>query len=171
MPKGTVAVIVEWILLGVSAVLMVACGLFVAAESSFLAVDRPLVERRAAAGWLAHAEGKNDEAVQLLRSAAELEDSTDKHPVTPGAILPARELLGDLLIELKQPAQALKEFEIVLQTAPNRFNSLFGAAHAAQLMGNQQKARTYYQKLVASCAYADNARPELQQAKKFLAKK
>ncbi|MEP7339104.1 MAG: hypothetical protein ABI977_15315 [Acidobacteriota bacterium] len=128
------------------------------------------IQRRAAAAWLAHAEGKNDEAIQLLRAAAELEDSTDKHPVTPGAILPARELLGDLLLELKRPAQALKEFETVLRTAPNRFNSLSGAARAANLTGNQQKARIYNAKLLAVCAHADNARPELQQAKRFLTK-
>jgi hypothetical protein len=123
------------------------------------------IQHRAATGWLAHAEGKNNDAVELLRAAAELEDSTDKHPVTPGAILPARELLGDLLLELKQPAQALKEFETVLRTAPNRFNSLSGAARAAHLTGNQQKARIYNAKLLAVCVRADNTRPELQQAK------
>ena len=129
------------------------------------------IQRQAAAAWLAHAEGKSDEAEQLLRAAAELEDSTDKHPVTPGAILPAREMLGDLLLELKQPRPALKEYEAVLQTAPNRFNSLYGAAHAAELAGNGQKARTYYAKLMTVCDHADGLRPELQQAKAYLAKK
>jgi tetratricopeptide (TPR) repeat protein len=129
------------------------------------------IQRQAAAAWLAQAEGKTDEAAALLRAAAELEDSTDKHPVTPGAILPAREMLGDLLLELKQPTQALKEYEAVLQTAPNRFNSLYGAGQAAELGGNRQKARAYYKKLTTICGHATGRRSELQLAKEYLAKK
>jgi tetratricopeptide (TPR) repeat protein len=126
------------------------------------------IQRLSAAAWLARAEGKDDESVRLLRAAADLEDSTDKHPVTPGTILPAREMLGDLLLELKQSAQALKEFEAVLQTAPNRFNTLYGAAQAAELAGSRQRARAYYTKLLALCGQADGARPELQKAKSYL---
>jgi tetratricopeptide (TPR) repeat protein len=129
------------------------------------------IQHQAASAWLAQAEGKTGEAERLLRAAAELEDTTDKNPVTPGAILPAREMLGDLLLELKQPAQALKEYETVLLTAPNRFNSLYGAAHAAELAGNRQKARAYYTKLTASCSRATGRRPELQSAKVYLAKR
>jgi hypothetical protein len=126
------------------------------------------IQRQTAAAWLAQAEGKSDEALRSMRSAAELEDSTDKHPVTPGAILPAREMLGDLLLELKRPVEALREYEAVLQTAPNRFNSLYGAAHAAELAGNRQKARTYYSKLTTICNRATGQRPELQSAKEYL---
>jgi Tfp pilus assembly protein PilF len=129
------------------------------------------IQRDAAAAWLAQAEGKSGEAERLMRAAAGLEDSTDKHPVTPGAILPAREMLGDLLIELKRPAQALKEYEAVLRTAPNRFNSLYGAAHAAELTGNRQKARAYYTKLTTICSHGAGQRPELQLAKGYLARK
>jgi tetratricopeptide (TPR) repeat protein len=129
------------------------------------------IQHDAADAWLAQAEGKSEEAERLLRAAAELEDSTDKHPVTPGAILPAREMLGDLLLELKRPAQALKEYEIVLQTAPNRFNSLYGAALAAELAGSRQKARAYYKKLITICSKATSQRRELQLAKAYLAKK
>ena len=129
------------------------------------------IQHQAAAAWLAQAEGKSGEAERLLRAAAELEDSTDKYPVTPGAILPAREMLGDLLLEVKQPAQALQEYEAVLQTAPNRFNSLYGAAHSAELAGNRQKARAYYTKLTTICSHATGQRPELQLAKAYLAKK
>jgi tetratricopeptide (TPR) repeat protein len=129
------------------------------------------IQHHAAAAWLAHAEGKAGEAAALMRAAAELEDSTDKHPVTPGPILPAREMLGDLLLELKQPAQALKEYEAVLQTAPNRFNSLYGAAQAAELAGNRQKARAYYKKLITICSHATGQRSELELAKMYLAKK
>ncbi len=127
------------------------------------------IQRQAAAAWLAHAEGRNDEALQLLHKAAALEDTTDKHPVTPGAILPAREQLGDLLLEMKQPAQALKEFEAVLRFAPQRFNSLYGAARAAELSGQAKKARAHYASLVAVCKHADSERAELQAARTFLA--
>jgi hypothetical protein len=79
--------------------------------------------RLAASAWVAHAEGNNEEAVRLMRSAAELEDTTEKNPVTPGAVLPARDLLGDLFLELDQPARALSEFETALRNLPKRFNA------------------------------------------------
>jgi hypothetical protein len=129
------------------------------------------IERRAAAAWIANAESKPDEALKLMRSAADLEDSTEKHPVTPGAIVPARELLGDLLLELRQPQQALPEFEASLLVSPNRFNGLFGAARAAELSGDRSKARTFYANLTALAEHSDGARSELQAAKVFLASK
>ena len=128
------------------------------------------IQRQAASAWLARAEGKNDQALQLMRAAADLEDATEKHPVTPGAILPAREMLGDLLSELNQPALALKEYETVLEISPNRFNSIYGVARSAELSGDASKARTYYERLVALGSQSDGSRPELQQAKKYLAK-
>jgi hypothetical protein len=129
------------------------------------------IQRRAAAAWLAHAEGKQEEALQLMRSAADLEDSTEKHPVTPGAIVPARELLGELLLELHEPQQALKEFEASLIVSPNRFNGLYGAARAAELWGDREKARTFYAKLTTLSEHSDGTRPALQAAKVFLASK
>lgn len=131
--------------------------------------DQVEVQRRAAAAWLAQAEGKSEESLQLMRSAAELEDATEKHPVTPGPILPARELLGDLLLELKQPAQALREFEASLSASPNRFNGLSGAARAAQHAGDAEKARGYYARLVSLSEHGDTARAELTEARTFLA--
>ena len=104
-----------------------------------------------------------------MRAAAVLDDATDKHPVTPGAILPAREQLGELLLELKQPAAALREFETSLRSTPNRFNGLYGAARAAALAGDRKRAEGYYQQLVALCSHAATDRPELKDAKEFLA--
>jgi len=127
------------------------------------------IERQLAAAWVAYAEGKNDEALRLMRAVADLDDATDKHPVTPGALLPAREQLGELLLELKQPGAALAEFEMCLRTTPERFNSIYGAARAASLAADQKKARTYYQKLLALTQQADTPRPEISEAKKFLA--
>ncbi len=109
------------------------------------------VQRRAAAGWLARAEKKDGEAVTLLRSAADLEDGSDKHPVTPGSILPAREQLADLLAEVGQPAAALAEYETSLRSAPARFNSYELAARAAESAGEKQKAKAFRDRLVALC--------------------
>ena len=109
------------------------------------------IQRRAAAGWLARAENKDAEALELMRSAAALEDSTDKHPVTPGSILPAREQLADLLSELGQPAAAFAEYEASLRSAPARLNSYDGAAQAAERAGKKQEAKAFRERLVALC--------------------
>jgi len=126
------------------------------------------VQRLAASAWVAHAEANNEQALQLLRAAAELEDKTDKHPVTPGVVLPARELLGDLLMELDRPGHALREFEATLSNSPRRFNAMYGAARAAELSGDRKKAREHYAKLIELCADTDFPRLELQNAKAFL---
>ena len=128
------------------------------------------IQRLAAAAWLAHAEGRNEEGLKLMRAAADLEDSTDKSPVTPGAIVPARELLGDLLLELRQPRQALLEFEASLLVSPNRFDGLYGAARAAELSGDREKAGNFYAKLARLGEGSGSTRPELQAAKIFLVK-
>src|SRR6185295_4677312 len=122
------------------------------------------IQRRAAAAWLAHAEGNNDEALAQMRSAAELEDSTDKHPVTPGSVLPAREQLGDLLVELARPKDAITEYESSLRSAPARFNSYAGLANAAERAGDQDQARTYRDKLTALCGGAVPDRSETKTA-------
>jgi tetratricopeptide (TPR) repeat protein len=127
------------------------------------------ISRLIASAWLAHAEGQRDESLRLMRAAAELDDATEKHPVTPGALLPAREQLGELLLELKEPAAALREFETSLRTAPKRFNGLHGAARAAALAGDRKRAEEFYRLLLAQCQHADGDRPELKEAKAFLA--
>jgi hypothetical protein len=99
-----------------------------------------------------------------MRSAAALEDSTEKHPVTPGAIIPAREFLGDLLLEQDRAADALAEYETSLVSAPNRFHGLAGASKAARLSGNEKKAADYKARLAALARHADTARPELDDA-------
>jgi tetratricopeptide (TPR) repeat protein len=126
------------------------------------------VARREVAAWLTHAKGRNDEAIQLMRAAADLEDTTEKLSVTPGPVVPARELLGDLLLESKQPADALREYEIALRNAPKRFNGLFGAARAADLSGDRNKARGFYEQLVEISNRADDERPELKEARSYL---
>ena len=97
----------------------------------------------AATALIAWAEGKKAEGIRLLRVAADHEDAVDKHPVTPGALLPVREMLADLLLENGAAAEALKEYEAVLKTAPRRFNATAGAAKAADRAGDKTKARAY----------------------------
>ncbi|MEP7270991.1 MAG: hypothetical protein ABI882_05780 [Acidobacteriota bacterium] len=128
------------------------------------------IQRLGASGWIAKADGRTEEALKLARAAADLESSTEKHPVTPGAIIPARELLGELLLELNQPGPALTEFEKALGDSPNRFNGIYGAGRAAELSGDSSKAKTYYTKLVDLCKGAEFNRAELQKAKAFLAR-
>jgi len=133
--------------------------------------DQVDIQREIATAWITLAQGMREEALQQMRSAADHEDKTDKHNVTPGVILPARELLGDMLLEMKQSTEALIAFEATLRTAPNRFNALSGAAHAAKLSGDTDKAKGYYVKLLAICDHADGDRPELQDARSLLAQK
>lgn len=109
----------------------------------------------AARGWVAFAEKNPDEAVALLRRAVELEANTDKEAVTPGEVLPAGDLLGDLLLELKRPAEALAAFEAVLASSPNRLNTLFGAGLAAEQTGDLVKAAEYFGQMVTVAAHAD----------------
>jgi tetratricopeptide (TPR) repeat protein len=126
------------------------------------------VQRLGASGVLAHARGEDKQAVELVRAAADLDATMDKHPATPAEVLPARELLADLLLELNDPAAALKEYELSLQVDRNRFRSILGVARAAKQTGDTPKARQAYEKLV-KLASADTDRPELAEAKGFLA--
>jgi hypothetical protein len=121
------------------------------------------------AAWVARAAGKNDEAIKLMRRAVTLEEAAEKHPVTPGPLVPARELLGELLLEVKQPAPALQAFEASQRSAPNRFKGLYGVARAAELAGEKEKARAFYTALVALAELADSERPEVDEARTFLA--
>ena len=132
--------------------------------------DQVEAQRRAAAAMLAQAEGRHDEAVRELRAAADLEDAMNKHPVTPGSIVPLRELLGDLLLELGQPGAALDEYKRSLASAPNRFRSVYGAAKAADAAGDHTEAMLYFRQLAGLGSKADTVRPELADATAYLAR-
>jgi tetratricopeptide (TPR) repeat protein len=119
-------------------------------------------------GWLAG--GDRSTALETMRKAADLEDTSEKSPVSPGRLLPAREVLGEMLQQLGKPGDALKEFEASAVRDPNRFRGFYGAALAAERSGDKAKARAYYAKLTQMAAKGD-ARPELQQARMFLAAK
>ncbi|WP_407180309.1 hypothetical protein [Bradyrhizobium sp. STM 3562] len=127
------------------------------------------VQRLAAAGILAHVRDDDKTAVALLRAAVDLDATMDKHPATPSSVLPPRELLADLLLELNQPAAALIEYRAMLSTDPNRFRSLLGEARAAKQTGDSATARDAYRKLVALSKPVGPARPELEEARSYLA--
>jgi len=140
------------------------------AKNSYWATEVE-IQRLAVAGWIALAQGKTEDALKFMRAAADLEDSNEKHIVTPGRIVPARELLGDMLLELKQPALALKEFEASQVREPNRFRGYYGAARAAEAAGDRGKAADYYAKLTALAKNADSQRPELARARAYVAQR
>jgi tetratricopeptide (TPR) repeat protein len=123
------------------------------------------IQRLAAQAWLAHAQGRPSKALAAMRQAADLEDATEKRPVTPGPLVPARELLGDLLLELDRPAEALDAFRIALAESPSRFNSLAGAACAARRLGGQDTANRYARQLPRADARSRGGRFELARGK------
>ncbi len=127
------------------------------------------IQVHAGQAWIQFKQGNHAQALQRMQRAAELEAQTEKHPVTPGEVLPARELLADLLLQLHQPAAALVAYEAALESHPNRFNGLYGAGLAAEKAGDRQKARAYYQQLLELVRPAASPRPELTLAKQFLA--
>jgi tetratricopeptide (TPR) repeat protein len=118
-----------------------------------------------------YADGTHDAALTAMRTAADAEDRTEKATVTPGPLLPARELYGELLLERGMAREALAAYEEALDKEPNRFHSMAGAAHAAELLGDTAKAKAYYAKLVAMTDSANADRRELVAARQFLQRK
>ena len=129
------------------------------------------IQRQTAEAWMAWAKGDSTKAVDTMRSAVDLEESTYKHPITPGQLIPARELMGDLLLEVGKPRNALTEYEASLRLNPNRFNGLYGAARAAEMSGDADKAAHYFRLLLDISEMADQERPEVRHAKMFLSSK
>jgi len=126
------------------------------------------LQMQAALAWVAVAEGKKNEAIDMLRRAADSEDRLGKHPVSPGAFVPVREQLGALLLETGQPAEAQKEFEAALKIYPGRYRGLYGAAQSAEQAGDHKDANRYYAKLAAQTSKAAGSRTELNHVREFL---
>ena len=126
------------------------------------------LQMQAASAWVAAAEGKKNDAIEMLRRAADSEDILGKHPVSPGAFVPIREQLGTLLLEMGQPTEAQREFEAALKIYPGRFRGLYGAAQAAELAGDNEDASRYYTKLAAQTSKAGGSRHELNHVHEFL---
>ena len=126
-----------------------------------------LIQIKAGKGWIALAEGQMTQAIKLMTEAADMEDATTKHPVTPGEIIPARELLGDMYLEMGDFTRALDAYEADLKRHPNRFNGLYGAGLASQKSGDIKKARQYYEQLLALTDSAVSDRPQMLDVKSF----
>ncbi len=135
-------------------------------KSGYTVSTEKATDLREAEAWLAFAKGKSDEALQELRAAADRQDKNGGESVG----IPAREMLADMLLELKRPAEAIAEYRTVLKNSPNRFDGLLGAARAAQASGDTGGAQSFYAKLAEICG-AGADRPELAEAKTYLAQK
>ena len=129
------------------------------------------IQRQVATAWVLYAEGKRDDALAAMSAAADAEDKTEKHPVTPGVPKPARELYGVMLLESGKPTEALAAFEATLKKEPNRLAATAGAAKAAEKAGDNAKAQDYYRQVVAIAGDADKSRTEVSDARAFLTKK
>jgi len=129
------------------------------------------IQRQVATAWMLAAEVKSDDALKAIAAAAEAEDKTDKHPVTPGPLAPAREQYANMLLDRGQEKEALEAYEAVLKKEPNRLLTYVGAARAAAKAGDRTKAQRYYAKVVEIGAQADTVRPEIAEARAYVAGK
>ena len=125
------------------------------------------IQIKTSEAWIQFKEGKNNEALMLMNFAADMEDKTEKHPVTPGEVIPARELLGDMLLQMNKPDKALEMYEANLKTHPNRFNGIYGAGLSAEKSGKNEKATLYYTQLLNTSG-ANSDRPEVNTIKMYL---
>jgi hypothetical protein len=126
------------------------------------------IQRQVAVAWVLHAQGKYEEALQAMSAAADAEDKTDKHVVTPGPLAPARELYGLMLLDRGMAKEALAALEATINKEPSRFNAFAAAAQAADRLGDRGKARDYYQRLLAQASDGETVRPELATARNFV---
>jgi tetratricopeptide (TPR) repeat protein len=126
------------------------------------------IQWQTANAWVLYAEGKHDDALKAMSAAADAEDKTEKHPVTPGVPKPARELYGDMLLERGMAKEALAAFEATLKKEPNRLGAYVGAAQAAEKAGDKAKAREYSKKVITIASNADKTRAEVADARAML---
>lgn len=134
-------------------------------------VNQVQIEIKIIEAWIQFANANHEEAISLMVEAAEMEDQTSKHPVTPGEVLPARELLADMLLAADRPEEALENYKLDLKGHPGRFNGIYGAAIAAKQTGNNEKATMYFEQLLALTKDSNSNRPELEEARAFVEQK
>jgi tetratricopeptide (TPR) repeat protein len=128
--------------------------------------DQVNIQRLAVNAWIAYAEGDKAKGLQLMNESADLEEATQKNPVSPGELLPARELLGDMLMELNMPGEALAAYQKSLESRPNRFNSIYGAGKAAEVAGQQETAKSFYAQLISLKGQTPSTRDRVAYAQK-----
>ena len=129
-------------------------------------INQVEIQKKVVNAWLLYAQNEMESSVKMMITAADLEDATSKNPVTPGSLLPAREMLGDLYMEFDRPKDALAQYELSLRNNPNRFNTLYGAGRSAELTGNKEKANFYFNELLKLNSSSNRA--EIQYAQRFI---
>ena len=127
------------------------------------------IQIEAVRGWIEYSKGNSNKAIEYMKLASNLESKTSKAAVTPGEIIPADELLADLYLALNKPRQALESYEQNLKGHPYRFNGIYGAAKAAEKLNDIKLAVYYFDQLVKLSADTNSSRPEISEAKEFLA--
>ena len=137
-----------------------------AKEKDMYKANQVEIQIKASEAWMQFREGKNNKALEFMNSAADMEDATEKNPVTPGEVIPARELLGDMLLEMGYAEKALEAYQEDLKVHPKRFNGLYGAGLASEKSGDK-KAGFYYRQLL-DISSTNSTRPELAAARLFL---
>jgi tetratricopeptide (TPR) repeat protein len=130
--------------------------------------DQVMVQIEAGKAWISYKEGDHRDAIRMMSLAADREERMEKHPVTPGPVIPARELLGDLLLAMQRPDEALAAYEADLKDQPNRFNGVYGVAATCEMINDRKKAREYYQQLISLANNSASERSELKKARAFV---
>jgi tetratricopeptide (TPR) repeat protein len=138
------------------------------AKSKAYEANQVQIQIKASEAWLNFSQGNKEDAIKLMTEAADMEDATEKHPVTPGEVIPARELLGDLFMELGEFERALEAYEADLERHPGRYNGLYGAGLAAKNCGKTDKAILYFKQLMNTAGLSEKQRPELETIELFL---
>jgi len=138
------------------------------AQKDTYKANQVAIQMKIAEAWISFAEGKKDQAIQQMKTAADMEDKTEKSPVTPGEVLPAKQLLADMYLALGKTSEALAAYEADLKKHPNRFNSLYGAAMTSEKTKNAAKAKQYYEQLLVVAPASQ--REEIAEAKAYLGK-
>ena len=138
---------------------------FTDAESNKYWINQIEIQKKMVKSWELYAQNEMEKSLEKMIEAADLEDATSKNPVTPGALLPAREMVGDLLLEMNRPKEALEQYELSLKNNPNRFNSLYGAGKSAELTGDMKKAKSYFGELLKLNKDSHSKRPQIVYAK------
>jgi len=131
-------------------------------------INQIMIQVKSAEAWLSFSKGNQKEGLALMKEAALLESRTSKHPVTPGDVIPADELLGDMLLKMNKSEEALKVYEKNLKAHPNRFNGVYGAALAAKNIGNKKEAKKHFKNLLKITASIESDRPETLEARRYL---
>ncbi len=130
--------------------------------------NQVMIMKKSAEAWIRYYEGNKEQALNLMTISVAMESNTEKHSLTPGEVVPAQELLGDLFMKLNKPSEALKAYELNLKNRPNRFNGVYGAAVSAKAAGDEEKAYMYFQMLLKLTRSSDSDRPELEEAREFV---